>query len=90
MILGYEIRPNLYASRLITGRDCPNGLHEQVCTHSKCEVHFFSYAGGPIPYLAARFAIIDEWHGKSSEGLGNPVLRMLRDGAGIDQKLINI
>jgi aminocarboxymuconate-semialdehyde decarboxylase len=68
--------------------------------------YIFSHAGGSIPYLAARFAIIDEMDfiaGGEQRGtaadmfrrmywdtaLSNsePVLRMLRNVAGIDQVL---
>src|SRR6267154_6173144 len=64
----------------------------------------FSHAGGSIPYLAARFAIIDEMgfipggeqRGTAADmfrriywdtalAASEPVLRMLRDVAGIDQ-----
>ena len=68
--------------------------------------YIFSHAGGSIPYLAARFAIIDEmgfiaggeprgaaadmfrriyWDTALAES--DPVFRMLRDVAGIDQVL---
>lgn len=66
--------------------------------------YIFSHAGGSIPYLAARFAIIDEMRfipGGEERGtaadmfrriywdtalsLSDPVLRMLRDVAGIEQ-----
>src|SRR5258706_622147 len=68
--------------------------------------YIFSHAGGSIPYLAARFAIIDEMgfipggeqRGTSADmfrrvywdtalSASDPVLRMLRDVAGIDQVL---
>jgi predicted TIM-barrel fold metal-dependent hydrolase len=68
--------------------------------------YMFSHAGGSIPYLAARFAIIDEMGfvaGAEQRGTAadifrriywdtalaasDPVLRMLRDVAGIDQVL---
>src|ERR1700674_1835253 len=68
--------------------------------------YIFSHAGGSIPYLAARFAIIDEMgfiaggekrgtaadmcrRGYWGTGLAasHPVLRMLRDVAGINQVL---
>lgn len=68
--------------------------------------YIFSHAGGSIPYLAARFAIIDEMNfipGAEQRGtaadmfrriywdtalaFSDPVLRMLRDVAGIDQVL---
>ena len=68
--------------------------------------YIFSHAGGSIPYLAARFAIIDEMgfiagaeqRGTAADMLrriywdtalaaSDPVLRMLRDVAGIDQVL---
>ena len=68
--------------------------------------YIFSHAGGSIPYLAARFAIIDEMGfipGDEQRGTAadmcrrvywdtalaasDPVLRMLRDVAGIDQVL---
>src|SRR5712691_9976144 len=68
--------------------------------------YIFSHAGGSIPYLAARFAIIDEMDfiaGAEQRGTAaemfrriywdtalagsDPVLRMLRDVAGIDQVL---
>jgi predicted TIM-barrel fold metal-dependent hydrolase len=68
--------------------------------------YIFSHAGGSIPYLAARFAIIDEMGfiaGGAQRGAAadmfrrtywdtalaasDPVLRMLRDVAGIDQVL---
>ena len=68
--------------------------------------YIFSHAGGSIPYLAARFAIIDEMGfiaGSEQRGTAadmfrrvywdtalaasDPVLRMLRDVAGIDQVL---
>ena len=68
--------------------------------------YIFSHAGGSIPYLAARFAIIDEMGfiaGGEQRGIAadmfrriywdtalaasDPVLRMLRDVAGIDQVL---
>ena len=68
--------------------------------------YIFSHAGGSIPYLAARFAIIDEMGfiaGAEQRGAAadmfrrmywdtalstsDPVLRMLRDVAGIDQVL---
>src|SRR5438445_7433471 len=68
--------------------------------------YIFSHAGGSIPYLAARFAIIDEMGfiaGAEQRGTAadifrriywdtalaasDPVLRMLRDVAGIDQVL---
>src|ERR1700733_12484017 len=66
--------------------------------------YIFSHAGGSIPYLAARFAIIDEMgfiaggeqRGAAAEmfrqiywdtalAASDPVLRMLRDVAGINQ-----
>jgi 6-methylsalicylate decarboxylase len=68
--------------------------------------YIFSHAGGSIPYLAARFAIIDEMafipggeqRGAAADmfrrlywdtalAASDPVLRMLRDVAGIDQVL---
>src|SRR5580658_304075 len=68
--------------------------------------YIFSHAGGSIPYLAARFAIIDEMgfipggeqRGSAAEmfrriywdtalAASDPVLRMLRDVAGISQVL---
>ena len=68
--------------------------------------YIFSHAGGSIPFLAARFAIIDEMGfiaGAEQRGTAadifrriywdtalaasDPVLRMLRDVAGIDQVL---
>ncbi len=68
--------------------------------------YLFSHAGGSIPYLAARFAIIDEMGfiaGAEQRGTAadmfrrmywdtalsasDPVLRMLRDVAGINQVL---
>ena len=68
--------------------------------------YIFSHAGGSIPYLAARFAIIDEMgfipggeqRGTAADmfrriywdtalAASEPVLRMLRDVAGIDQVL---
>jgi 6-methylsalicylate decarboxylase len=68
--------------------------------------YIFSHAGGSIPYLAARFAIIDEMgfiQGAEQRGTAadtfrriywdtalsasNPVFRLLRDVAGIDQVL---
>jgi aminocarboxymuconate-semialdehyde decarboxylase len=68
--------------------------------------YIFSHAGGSIPYMAARFAIIDEMgfvSGGEERGTAadmfrrmywdtalsasDPVLRMLRDVAGIDQVL---
>ena len=68
--------------------------------------YIFSHAGGSIPYLAARFAIIDEMgfiEGSERRGAAadmfhriywdtalaasDPVLRMLRDVAGINQVL---
>ena len=68
--------------------------------------YIFSHAGGSIPYLAARFAIIDdmgfvagaEQRGTAADifrriywdtalAASDPVLRMLRDVAGIDQVL---
>jgi predicted TIM-barrel fold metal-dependent hydrolase len=68
--------------------------------------YIFSHAGGSIPYLAARFGIIDEMgfipggeqRGAAADmfrriywdtalAASNPVLRMLRDVAGIDQVL---
>jgi predicted TIM-barrel fold metal-dependent hydrolase len=68
--------------------------------------YIFSHAGGSIPYLAARFAIIDEMgfiaggeqRGAASDmfrrifwdtalAASDPVLRMLRDVAGINQVL---
>jgi aminocarboxymuconate-semialdehyde decarboxylase len=68
--------------------------------------YIFSHAGGSIPYLAARFAIIDEMGfvaGREQRGTAadmfrriywdtalaasDPVLRMLRDVAGINQVL---
>src|SRR6266566_2390421 len=70
---------------------------------AKCTA-IFSHAGGSIPYLAARFAIIDEMgfiaggeqRGTAADmfrrifwdtalAASDPVLRMLRDVAGIDQ-----
>jgi hypothetical protein len=69
--------------------------------------YIFSHAGGSIPYLAARFAIIDEMGfiaGGTQRGTAadmfrrgywdtalsasDPVLRMLRDVAGIDQSSV--
>jgi 6-methylsalicylate decarboxylase len=68
--------------------------------------YIFSHAGGSIPYLAARFAIIDEMgfiaggeqRGTAADmfrrmywdtalSASDPVLRMLRDVAGINQVL---
>jgi aminocarboxymuconate-semialdehyde decarboxylase len=68
--------------------------------------YIFSHAGGSIPYMAARFAIIDqmgfvsggEERGTAADmfrrmywdtalSASDPVLRMLRDVAGIDQVL---
>jgi 6-methylsalicylate decarboxylase len=68
--------------------------------------YIFSHAGGSIPYLAARFAIIDEMgfipggeqRGTAADmfrrmywdtalSVSDPVLRMLREVAGIDQVL---
>jgi aminocarboxymuconate-semialdehyde decarboxylase len=68
--------------------------------------YIFSHAGGSIPYLAARFAIIDEMGfiaGGKQRGAAadmfrriywdtalagsDPVLRMLRDVAGVNQVL---
>ena len=68
--------------------------------------YIFSHAGGSIPYLAARFAIIDEMgfiaggeeRGTAADmfrriywdtalSASDPVLRMLRDIAGIDRVL---
>jgi predicted TIM-barrel fold metal-dependent hydrolase len=68
--------------------------------------YIFSHAGGSIPYMAARFAIIDEMafvpggdeRGTAADmfrrmywdtalSASDPVLRMLRDVAGIDQVL---
>ena len=68
--------------------------------------YIFSHAGGSIPYLAARFSIIDEMgfipggeqRGRATEmfrriywdtalSTSDPVLRMLRDVAGINQVL---
>jgi epsilon-lactone hydrolase len=68
--------------------------------------YIFSHAGGSIPYLAARFAIIDEMgfiaggeqRGTAADmfrriywdtalATSDPVLRMLRDVAGINQVL---
>jgi 6-methylsalicylate decarboxylase len=68
--------------------------------------YIFSHAGGSIPYLAARFAIIDEMgfipggeqRGSAADmfrriywdtalAVSDPVLRMLRDVAGINQVL---
>jgi aminocarboxymuconate-semialdehyde decarboxylase len=68
--------------------------------------YIFSHAGGSIPYLAARFAIIDEMgfipgaeqRGSAADmfrriywdtalAASDPVLRMLRDVAGINQVL---
>jgi len=68
--------------------------------------YIFSHAGGSIPYLAARFAIIDgmgfiaggEQRGAAADmfrriywdtalAASDPVLRMLRDVAGIHQVL---
>ncbi len=68
--------------------------------------YIFSHAGGSLPYLAARFAIIDEMgfipggeqRGTAADmfrrmywdtalSASDPVLRMLRDVAGIDQVL---
>jgi 6-methylsalicylate decarboxylase len=68
--------------------------------------YIFSHAGGSIPYLAARFAIVDEMgfipggeqRGSAADmfrriywdtalAVSDPVLRMLRDVAGIDQVL---
>src|SRR5882672_4906001 len=72
---------------------------------AKCTA-IFSHAGGSIPFLAARFAIIDEMgfiaggeqRGTAADmfrrmywdtalSASDPVLRMLRDVAGIDQVL---
>src|SRR5882672_11575024 len=72
---------------------------------AKCTA-IFSHAGGSIPYLAARFAIIDEMgfiaggeqRGTAADmfrrmywdtalAASDPVLRMLRDVAGITQVL---
>ena len=68
--------------------------------------YIFSHAGGSIPYLAARFAIIDEMgfiaggeqRGAAADmfrriywdtalAASDPVFRMLRDVAGINQVL---
>src|SRR6201987_2469217 len=68
--------------------------------------YIFSHAGGSIPYLAARFAIIDEMgfvaggeqRGTAADmfrrmywdtalSASDPVFRMLRDVAGINQVL---
>ena len=68
--------------------------------------YIFSHAGGSIPYMAARFAMIDEMgfvpggdeRGTAADmfrrmywdtalSASNPVLRMLRDVAGIDHVL---
>jgi predicted TIM-barrel fold metal-dependent hydrolase len=68
--------------------------------------YIFSHAGGSIPYLAARFAIIDEMgfiaggeqRGAAADmfrriywdtalAVSDPVIRMLRDVAGISQVL---
>ena len=68
--------------------------------------YIFSHAGGSIPYMAARFAIIDEMgfvpggeeRGTAADmfrrmywdtalSASDPVLRMLRDVAGVDQIL---
>ena len=68
--------------------------------------YIFSHAGGSIPYMAARFSIIDEMgfvpggdeRGTAADmfrrmywdtalAASDPVLRMLRDVAGIDQVL---
>jgi len=68
--------------------------------------YIFSHAGGSIPYLAARFAIIDEMafisggdqRGTASDmfkriywdtalAASDPILRMLRDVAGLNQVL---
>jgi predicted TIM-barrel fold metal-dependent hydrolase len=68
--------------------------------------YIFSHAGGSIPYLATRFAIVDEMgfipggdqRGSAADmfrriywdtalAASDPVLRMLRDVAGIDQVL---
>jgi aminocarboxymuconate-semialdehyde decarboxylase len=68
--------------------------------------YIFSHAGGSIPYLAARFAIVDEMgfipggeqRGSAADmfrrmywdtalAASDPVLRMLRDVAGLDQVL---
>jgi predicted TIM-barrel fold metal-dependent hydrolase len=68
--------------------------------------YIFSHAGGSIPYLAARFAIIDEMgfivggeqRGTAADmfrriywdtalAASNPVFRMLRDVAGVNQVL---
>jgi hypothetical protein len=74
--------------------------------HSTNVTYIFSHAGGSIPYLAARFAFIDEMGfiaGAEQRGTAadmfrrmywatalaasDPVLRMLRDVAGINQVL---
>jgi 6-methylsalicylate decarboxylase len=68
--------------------------------------YIFSHAGGSIPYLAARFAIVDEMgfiaageqRGAAADmfrriywdtalAVSNPILRMLRDVAGLNQVL---
>jgi hypothetical protein len=77
----------------------------RVWRASRCPT-FFSHAGGSIPYLAARFAVIDEMgfidggerRGSAADmfrrmywdmalAASDPVLRMLRDVAGIKQVL---